>query len=152
MRRRKPTIPRKSKLARGQGTSFCLLPAPPQQWVKWLVEFRNRTGACRGCRSRLLKRVLLAPATVMVVVIQTSSEERQPGGEGQLGGGHVPKEEILDEEKPFDFLVAGSGCWCGTVSYVQESFGEDAEDSSHQPDNFKHSRIARTALGYRGDS
>lgn len=144
--------------ARQRARYRALLPpsgAPPQQWVKWLVEFQEQDEGCAvAAAAGYFNMSSFACAGNLVAggkVIQTSSRKNvNLGVRGDsLVVGYVPKEEILDEEKPFDFLVAGSG-WLvrNGLSYVQESFGKDAEDSSHQPDNFKHSRIARTALGY----
>jgi hypothetical protein len=129
--------------------------APPQQWVKWLVEFQEQDEGCAvAAAAGYFNMSSFACSGNLVAggkVIQTSSRKNvNLGVRGDsLVVGYVPKEEILNEENPFDFLVAGSG-WLvrNGASYVQESFGKDAEDSSYQPENFKYSRIARTALGY----
>ncbi len=129
--------------------------ASAQQWVKWLVEYQEQDEGCAVAAAAGYFNVTSFACSGNLVaggrVIQTSS--RKNVNIGVRGDsyvvGYVPKEEILDQDNSFDFLVAGSG-WLvrNSVSYVSESFGKDAEDESHQPKGFKDSRIARTALGY----
>jgi hypothetical protein len=126
-----------------------------QQWVKWLNEYEDQDQGCVvAAAAGYFNMSTFACSGNLVAggrVIQTSSRKNVNLGvrDNELVVGYVPKEEILNEFRPFDFLVAGSG-WLvrNGKTYVSESFSSDDEDVSYQPSNFRSARIPRTAIGY----
>jgi hypothetical protein len=126
-----------------------------QQWLKWLVEYEDQDQGCVvAAAAGYFNMSTFACSGNLVAggrLIQTSSRKNVNFGVrgNELVVGYVPKEEILNEFRPFDFLVAGSG-WLvrNGETYVSESFSSDDEDVSYQPANFRSARIPRTAIGY----